>query len=124
MTYKERYLNCKNKEEFKQKVADDIAFALAFNKDRLKFVENAVNEVCQIHEDWSDEECQELQFRPLAGLKSALSWLLELKDYGVFITMKIIRKVEEGHIIWICPYCGKKIMEGIICEHCGKEIEF
>lgn len=54
MTYKESYLNCKSKEEFKKKVSYDVTFALIFNKDRLKHIEDAVNEACQLHEDWAD----------------------------------------------------------------------
>lgn len=54
MTYKESYLACKGKEEFEKKVSDDVTFALIFNKDRLKYIQDAVNEVCKIHPSWSD----------------------------------------------------------------------
>lgn len=57
MTYEEAYMNCKDKESFRKMVSQDIAHALMFNKDRLKPIEEAVSKVCEIHSDWSDEEC-------------------------------------------------------------------
>ena len=55
MTYEEAYMNCKSKEEFLEMVAKDTSFAFLFNKDRLKPIEDAVNKVCQVHPEWSDE---------------------------------------------------------------------
>lgn len=54
MTYKEAYMNCKSKEEFRAMVSRDVSYAILFSKDRLKNIEDAVNEVCQVHPDWSD----------------------------------------------------------------------
>lgn len=56
MTYKEAYLNCKNKEEFIAMVDRDVKYALLVSKDadRLEYIEKAVNEVCKAHPDWSD----------------------------------------------------------------------
>ena len=56
MTYYEAYMNCKDKESFREMVSKDIAYALMFNKDRLKPIEEAVSKVCNIRPDWSDEE--------------------------------------------------------------------
>lgn len=56
MTYEEAYMNCKSKEEFRTMVTNDTSFAVLFNKDRLKPIEDAVIKVCQVHPDWSDEE--------------------------------------------------------------------
>jgi hypothetical protein len=61
MTYKESYLACKGKEEFKRMVSNDVTFALIFNKDRLKYIEDAVNEVCKIHPSWSDAAVEILE---------------------------------------------------------------
>lgn len=55
MTYKEAYMNCKSKEEFRTMVEKDTSFAILFNIDRLKSIEDAVNMVCQVHPEWSDE---------------------------------------------------------------------
>lgn len=56
MTYEEAYMNCTSKEEFRTKVVNDTAYAILFNKDRLKPIEDAVNVVCQVHPDWADNE--------------------------------------------------------------------
>jgi hypothetical protein len=61
MTYKESYLACKGKEEFKRMVSNDVTFALIFNKERLKYIEDAVNEVCKIHPSWSDATVEILE---------------------------------------------------------------
>jgi hypothetical protein len=61
MTYKESYLACKGKEEFKRMVSNDVTFALIFNKERLKYIEDAVNEVCKIHPSWSDAAVEILE---------------------------------------------------------------
>ena len=55
MTYEEAYMNCKSKEEFRAMVSKDTSFAILFNIDRLKPIEDAVNKVCQTHPEWSDE---------------------------------------------------------------------
>lgn len=55
MTYEEAYMNCKSKEEFRAMVVKDTSIAIIFNKDRLKPIEDAVNMVCQLHPEWSDE---------------------------------------------------------------------
>ena len=58
MTYEEAYMSCKSKSEFRAKLSDDIFYATLINKDRLKFIEDAVNKVCQVHPDWADNEVE------------------------------------------------------------------
>lgn len=55
MTYEEAYMNCKSKAEFREMLKRDVIFAELINKDRLKPIEEAVNKVCEVHPDWSDE---------------------------------------------------------------------
>ena len=47
MTYKESYMKCNTLEELKKEVESDIAIAIIVNPDRIKVINDTVNEVCK-----------------------------------------------------------------------------
>ena len=47
MTYKESYMKCNTLKELEEEVRSDIAIAIIVNTDRIKIINEAVQEVCK-----------------------------------------------------------------------------
>lgn len=48
MTYKESYMKCNTLEELKKEVQSDMATAIMINTDRIKVINEAVEEVYKV----------------------------------------------------------------------------
>ncbi len=47
MTYKESYMQCDTLEDLEKEVRNDMSIAIMINTDRIKIINEAVEEVCK-----------------------------------------------------------------------------